>query len=103
MSTGLELGISLSDLGYVGGPISVMAGQNNQGHNYWSNQFLGGLAAPQGNLGGDEAGGFTGEGAVDMTHFAGNQFFTLQVPEPASVGLVGLAGLALAAVGRKRR
>ncbi len=86
VNTGLELCIALSDLGYAGGPINVMVGQNGDGHHFWSNQFLGGLPAPQGNLGGDEAGNFTMEGAIDMTHFAGNQYFTL-VPEPASAAL----------------
>src|SRR5690606_38499486 len=52
-TTGLELSIDLADLGYVGGPINVMVGQNNQDHNYWSNQFLGGLPVGTGNLGGD--------------------------------------------------
>ena len=76
VTTGLELGIALSDLGYDGThPIQVMAGVNNSNHNFWSNQFLGGLAAPQGNLGGDGTGIFTGEGAIDFTLFAGRQFF----------------------------
>jgi hypothetical protein len=97
VTTGLEIAIDLADLGYSGGAINVMVGQNNQGHNYWSNQFLGGLPAPSGNLGGDETGGFTGEGAIDMTHFGGNQFFV--VPEPASLSLLLAAGLAL----RRRR
>jgi hypothetical protein len=101
VTTGLELSIALSDLGYAGGQICIMAGQNNQGHNYWSNQFLGGLPAPQGNLGGDEAGGFTGEGAIDMNHFAGDQFFCV-VPEPATMALGGLALLGLAAARRRR-
>ncbi|RIK82208.1 MAG: hypothetical protein DCC67_07490 [Planctomycetota bacterium] len=96
VTTGLELGFSLADLDYAGGPINVMVGQNGGGHDYWSNQFLGGLPAPQGNLGGDELGGFTGEGAIDMTHFGGNQYFAV-VPEPACLALAGLAvaGLAL--------
>jgi hypothetical protein len=85
VTTGVELAIDLADLGYSGGSINVMAAINNQGHNYWSNQFLGGVPAPQGNLGGDEAGGFTGEGAIDMTHFAGNQFFTILAEETAPV------------------
>ena len=95
VTTGLELGIALSDLDYLGGPLRIMVGVNNSAHDYWSNQFLGGLPAPQGNLGGDESGGFTGEGAIDMTHFAGDQFFTV-VPEPSTFVLAcfGLAGLA---------
>ena len=94
VTTGLEFSIDLADLG-VTGDIRIMVGQNNQGHNYWANQFLGGLPAPQGNLGGDENGGFTGEGAIDMTHFAGNQFFTVQVPEPTSLALMTVGSLML--------
>ncbi len=99
--TGLELSIDLADLGATG-DIRVMVGQNNQGHNYWSNQFLGGLAAPQGNLGGDETGGFTGEGAIDMTHFAGDQFFTVVVPEPSSLALFAVGSLVVMAGMRRR-
>jgi hypothetical protein len=100
VTTGLELGIALSDLGWDGRAIKIMAGQNNQNHNYWSNQFLAGLPGPQGNLGGDESGGFTGEGAIDMTHFGGNQYFCL-VPEPTAGAIAVLAALGLAA-GRRR-
>jgi hypothetical protein len=99
VTTGLELSIALSDLGAIG-DIRVMVGQNNQNHDFWSNQFLGGLPAPQGNLGGDEQGGFTGEGAVDMTHFAGDQFFVVPVPEPSVFALLAVGSLALFARAR---
>jgi len=94
VTTGLEFSIDLADLGAIG-DIRVMVGQNNQGHNYWANQFLGGLPAPQGNLGGDEIGGFTGEGAIDMTHFAGDQFFVVHVPEPSGLALMAVGSLVM--------
>jgi hypothetical protein len=102
VTTGLELSIALSDLGYAGGPINVMVGQNGGGHDYFSNQFLGGLAAPQGNLGGDGNGNFTGTAAINFQNFAGNQYFTVPVPEPASVTLVGLMVAGLASVRRRK-
>lgn len=103
VTTGLELSIDLADIGFVGGAINIMVGQNNPDHNYWSNQFLGGLGTPQGNLGGDGAGGFTGEGAIDFTTLAGNQFFTIRgIPEPASLGLAALASVGLLAVRRRK-
>ena len=103
VTTGLELSIALSDLGYAGQPINIMVGQNGSGHDYFSNQFLGGLAAPQGNLGGDGNGGFTGTAAIDFTALAGNQFFTVRaIPEPTSLGLTMLAGIGAAAIRRRR-
>lgn len=102
VTTGLELSIDLSDLGYVPGTgINIMVAQNGGGHDFFSNQFLGGVPGPQGNLGGDGAGNFTGTAAIDFTTFAGDQFFTV-VPEPGSAILV-LLGSAMAAAVRMRR
>jgi hypothetical protein len=102
VQTGVELCVDLHDLGYAGGFILVMAGINGPGHDFWSNQFLSSLFEPHGNLGGDEMGNFTGEGAIDMNHFPFNQFFTI-VPEPASCSLLMLALAALATSRRRFR
>lgn len=83
VTTGLELSIALTDLGMPAGPIRVCAFINGSDHNYASNQFLGGLAAPQCNLGGDGLGGFTGGLSFDLDTFAGDQFFTVT---PCTVG-----------------
>jgi hypothetical protein len=103
VTTGLELRIAVADLGWSGGLVRVMAGMNNAGHNYWSNQFLGPLAPPAGNLGGDEAGGFTGEGAVDLTHFPGSQYFSVrEAPEPSRIALLA-TGAAILVAARSRQ
>lgn len=102
VTTGMEFSIALADLGNPGNGdvIKICAAINNGDHNYLSNQILGGLAAPQGNLGGDGNGGFTGSlGGVNFENLAGLQYFTITVPEPASLALLVLG--ALAAVRRR--
>lgn len=102
VTTGMELSMSLADLGYTSGNINVSAFINNGDHNYLSNQVLGSLPSGTGNLGGDGAGNFTGNASgINFNNFAGNQFFTVSVPEPGSIGLISLVGLAL--VSKRRR
>ncbi len=78
VTTGVELCIDLADLGSPSGSFKIAAMINNDSHAYMSNQVLGGLTAPQGNLGGDGIGTFTGTvSGVNYSTFTGDQFFTV--------------------------
>jgi len=93
VTTGIELAIPLAALGNPMGAIKISAMINGSNHDYLSNQFLGGLTAPQVNLGGDGAGGFNGTvGQINLNNFAGDQYFRV-VPEPASLTLLSLVCL----------
>jgi hypothetical protein len=85
VTTGMEFSIALADIGdpAPGSALLVSAMINSGDHNFLSNQILGGLPAPQGNLGGDGAGGFTGDlSGVDFGNFGGFQHFIVVVPVP---------------------
>jgi hypothetical protein len=104
--TGMEFSIALADLGNPapGSIIRIAAMINNGDHNYLSNQVLGPLAPPQGNLGGDGSGNFTGTlSGVNFNQFTGSQYFEIQipVPEPSTLMLTGMMLFAVAA--RKKR
>ncbi|MBK7404928.1 MAG: hypothetical protein IPJ41_09915 [Phycisphaerales bacterium] len=94
VETGVELAISLADLGLPASAIKVLAFINNQNHDYASNQFLGSLEPPQGNLGGDGFGNFTGTETFNLNDFAGDQWFRVAVPAPGALPLLALGGLA---------
>jgi hypothetical protein len=102
VTTGMEFSIDLADLGNPanGTIINIAAMINNGDHNYLSNQILGSLPV-HGNLGGDGNGGFTGTlGGVHLEQLDGLQYFSIVVPEPATMSLL-IAGLS--ALGLRRR
>jgi hypothetical protein len=104
VTTGIELAIPLSTLGNPNpADIMVSAMINGGNHDFLSNQFLGGLPAPQGNLGGDGNGTFTGTlSGINLNNFGGDQFFKV-VPEPTTMALVGMAAVAMLGTVRRRR
>lgn len=96
VTTGLEFAIPLAAIGNPANPagIKISAMVNGSNHDYLSNQILGGLAPPQGNLGGDGAGNGTGNlSGIDFKNFAGNQHFA--VPEPGTLMLTALGAMGL--------
>jgi len=95
VSTGLELSIDLADIGSPTGPLKVMLLQNNDNHDFLSNQTLAGLPVGTGNLGSPASG-------IDFSTHAGDQCFTVRIPEPATFAMAGLAVAALALRRRRR-
>lgn len=91
--TGLEYVVPLSAIGYTGGNIMVLADINGGGDGYLSNQFLSGLPVGTGNLG------------TSTFSFSGTsgEYFTVAVPEPTTLALAGLGGLATLAAARRRK
>lgn len=91
VTTGMEIAFDLDVLD-IQDEVKLFVGINGQNHDYWSNQFLPGLAAPQGNLGGDGAGGFNGTvGQINFANITGDQFVTLNIP-PTTFNWVSAAG-----------
>jgi hypothetical protein len=95
VTTGIEVAISLADLGSpaVGDTIKITAFVNGSNHDYVSNQFLGSLPAPLGSLGSDGFGSyFQHETSFNLNDYFGNQYFSVTVvPEPSAIALVCLA------------
>ncbi len=72
VTTGLEIQVSLWELGWDGiSPIKLAGFVNNGGHSFLSNQVIGGLPDGSGNLGEPRV--------IDFNAIAGNQYITLNV------------------------
>lgn len=103
VTTGVEIAISLDEIGYSGGLLRLAGFVNGGAHDFLSNQVIGGLPAGTGNLGGDLNGNFVAPGTlagIDFNQVVGDQFVVLKVPAPGSMALLGLGSLAVA---RRRR
>ena len=82
VTTGVEFSIDVADLGIditQAATIRILAAQNGVNHDFVSNQLLPGIDAPNGNIGGDNAGNFIEDcGGVDMTAWTGDQFVEIE-------------------------
>ncbi len=102
-TTGYELVIPLSAIGYGGGNIMVLADINGGSDGYLANQFLPGLPVGTGNVGG--GGPYTGSSGSQF-NFSGTpgEYFTVAgVPEPVSMAFLGFSGLATLLAIRRRK
>jgi hypothetical protein len=102
-TTGFELVIPLSAIGYTGGSIKVLADINGGGDGYLANQFLPGLAVGTGNVGGGGPYSGSSGGQFNFSSTPGEYFTISAVPEPTTLALAGLGGLASLIAIRRRK
>jgi hypothetical protein len=103
VTTGYELVLPLSSIGYGGGNIMVLADINGGSDGYLANQFLPGLAAGTGNVGGGGPYSGAASGQFNFGSTPGEYFTITGVPEPASMAFLGFFGLASLIAIRRRK
>lgn len=91
VTTGFEFSIDLGALGYSGGQVIIAGFVNGGGHDFLSNQVIGGLPDGFGNLGEPRN--------VDFSTIDGDQFVVIPAPSAGLALVMGLGGLGL----RRRR
>ena len=93
VTTGIEVRIPLSALGYVAGqPLHISAFIINGNYDYFSNQVLGGLPLGTANLSDGGGGPSIPPSAISFATIAGNQYFTAQSADLAVATDVTSAG-----------
>ncbi|MDB5326839.1 MAG: hypothetical protein JWM57_2408, partial [Phycisphaerales bacterium] len=93
-STGMEVSISLAELGYTGGDLEAMAFISQGNHNRLNNQILAPVTSfPDGTV--EDYRQLSSGMQFASSAYPGNQYFTISVPEPATFGLAALSVLPL--------
>lgn len=82
VTTGLEIAIPLSLLGYTEGPMKVCAFINGGGHDYIANQFLPGVGGLQNLSCAPDTCDYIDPRNIDLSLVPGNQYFVLGGSEP---------------------
>lgn len=109
VNTGLELVIPLALLGNPTSGIKVLAEINGNGNDYQSNQFLPGLPVGTPNLGSGASpysavfSGFSGGDAGFDFSSLPSEYLVVPVPEPSTLALTGLSGMALLLFRRRQK
>jgi hypothetical protein len=80
VTTGIEIAIPLAALGNPTGPIRIAGFINGGQHDFASNQFIGGFATQQNNLGEPRS--------IDLSTFAGDQFVSVPLTAGASAPVI---------------
>ncbi len=80
VATGVEVAIPLSLLGYGSGPIKVCAFINGGGHDYMSNQVLGGVNGLPNLSCGPDSCNWVDVRTIDFGTVAGDQYFVVGAP-----------------------
>lgn len=91
--TGFEMSIPLSQIGYTGGPVEVLADINGGSDGYLSDQFLTGLPVGTGNL---------GTATFNFGSTSG-EYFVVPVPEPSTWAVFATSGLGMLMMFRRRK